>query len=99
MDPSRNTRRKLLNLAYRVLAQEAPECDIERDSLRRYYPDTNYGLLVEFPTLARANRAAEILQESFQRRGWVIYNCRASEYPDHTIKLDISGFYRKDTSE
>lgn len=99
MDTSRNTRRKLLNLAYRVLAQEAPECEIERDSLHRYYPDTNYGLLVEFPTLARAKRAAEILQESFLRRGWTIYHCRASEYPDHTIKLNISGFYRKDPTE
>lgn len=93
MTISRNQRRKLIHLAFSVCAKEVPHCQIEQDSLRRRYPDTNYGLRVTTTTPDQANRLSKCLDDAFNRRGFIIYTNRVEG-----SELEVSGFYRDETS-
>lgn len=89
---SRNKRRSLIHLAYSVVAKEAPHCEIDQDPLRRRYPDTNYGLVIEFATLEEAEAIGAVVEGAFKRRGYTA-SCKASKDQDGKICLHISEFY------
>ncbi len=93
---SRNKRRKLIRLAYGVLAKDFPACNIERDRLHRRYPDTNYGLEVRFDTQEKAEEASKVLVEAFLQRGYLLYARPPFESRHGGFLLSVSGFYAND---
>jgi len=92
MTLSRNKRRKLIHLAFSVCAKEVQHCQIEQDSLRRLYPDTNYGLRVLTTTPDQALHLSKCLDDAFKRRGFIIYTNRVEG-----AELEVSGFYQDGT--
>lgn len=92
---SRNRKRSLINLAYKIVAKEMPEAIIERDPLRRKYPDINYGLIIEVLDLERSKMLEKTLKEAFSRRNYILYYCKTTKDLDDILRLRISGFYHK----
>lgn len=92
---SRNRKRSLTNLAYKIVAKEMPEAIIERDPLRRKYPDINYGLIIEVLDLEKSKMLEKTLKEAFNRRNYILYYCKTTKDLDGILRLRISGFYFK----
>jgi len=92
---SANTRRRLINLTYRVFAKDFPHCTIERDPLHRRYPDVNYGVRVFLPSYEEYTGAKRIIEHAFQRRGYTTETEIRERY-DGTSMLEVYGFYYQD---
>ena len=83
---SRNRRRRLIRLVYMLCAKESPECRIQRDPLRKMYPDVNYGVLVSLPN-GQAQELSAKVENAFNRRGYKVWT------RVYKNTLEISSFY------